>query len=143
MQDVGCPGIVRLYCVLQCKLPLCMVRALERNLHRRSSRTGGLHPPHFVLPHLTLRSHCRSELMELYRLHLQQSDMPTDFGTLLQLRCLPPGAEGLHWPGELRCVSLGRSIAWPALLALPLGVAMSPVAIPLHCCAQGAVGPGF
>lgn len=30
--------------------------------------------------------HSRSELRELYRLHLQQSDMPTDFGTLLQLR---------------------------------------------------------
>ncbi|KAI7840997.1 hypothetical protein COHA_005225 [Chlorella ohadii] len=32
--------------------------------------------------------HSKSELMELYRLHLQQSDMPTDFGTLLQLRAL-------------------------------------------------------
>ncbi|PRW61197.1 diacylglycerol kinase gamma isoform X1 [Chlorella sorokiniana] len=32
--------------------------------------------------------HSKGELMELYRLHLQQSDMPTDFGTLLQLRAL-------------------------------------------------------
>lgn len=30
--------------------------------------------------------HSKAELAELYRLHLQQSEVPADFGTLLQLR---------------------------------------------------------
>lgn len=30
--------------------------------------------------------HSKGELLELYRLHLQQSETPADFGTLLQLR---------------------------------------------------------
>lgn len=32
--------------------------------------------------------HSKAELAELYRLHLQQSEVPADFGTLLQLRAL-------------------------------------------------------
>lgn len=30
--------------------------------------------------------HSKAELAELYRLHLQQAEVPADFGTLLQLR---------------------------------------------------------
>lgn len=47
---------------------------------------GGMFVPTPAHHHPPLAPGC-SELMELYRLHLQQSDMPTDFGTLLQLRC--------------------------------------------------------
>ncbi|KAL4854375.1 hypothetical protein ACK3TF_004891 [Chlorella vulgaris] len=32
--------------------------------------------------------HSKAELAELYRLHLQQAEVPADFGTLLQLRAL-------------------------------------------------------
>lgn len=63
-------------CALHAHPPCRAYVEVRRALHQNSICRAPLLNP----------GHSKGELLELYRLHLQQSDMPTDFGTLLQLR---------------------------------------------------------
>ena len=59
-------------CLWLCRAHVEVRRALHQNSMCRAPLLSTLHS--------------KAELAELYRLHLQQSEVPADFGTLLQLR---------------------------------------------------------
>lgn len=87
----------------------------------------------------------RSELMELYRLHLQQSDMPTDFGTLLQLRCAPPTSwQWNNWLAGRWFGLIHRMLTQQAQTALAR-IEHPCLTRACHCShsKQGAAGPGL
>ena len=73
-----CPPSRLLLLLLRCPPP-------PRRAHVEIRRA--LHQNSVCRAPLLSMQHSKGDLAELYRLHLQQAEVPADFGTLLQLRC--------------------------------------------------------